>query len=437
MVDYRPAFLGFPDSGAYALAAALNIFRDTQRPAGYPFFLRLIRHLDGDLSFTIAVQHVMGIATGLLLYKAVRRTGAPPWLGLVPAAVVFFGASGLFLEHALLADSLFAFLQAVGVYAAIRALHDPPLRWSLLAGVAIGLAFWIKTAATSSAILIPVVLLCAAPGPIRRRGLDALTVSAVVIAMVIFYVGSQYYFTGYFGYERQSAWDLYGRVATFVDCSKFTPPRGTGFLCPPEPLGHRQGQSTYQYSPAEPAAAHFGPPWNAPLYANTLLKEFSVAAIEQEPVAYAKAIASGLGRYVFPRPGESATPPEFREAVTSAEGTLRYQFEIAYFYADRLGYYGSGARVRSLATYEKYTLVQGPLLVFLLAGAGIGLLVLRGRMRWSAVIFTLTALFSITFAVAGNGYDARYAYPTFGPLAAGAALGAWGIGSRLNRRIRS
>jgi hypothetical protein len=433
MIDYRPAFLGFPDSGAYALAAAENIFRDTQRPAGYPFFLRLIRHVDTELTFTIVLQHVMGIATGLLLYKAVRRTGAPAWLGLVPAAVVFFGATGLFLEHALLADPLFAFLQAVGVYAAIRALHDTAWRWSLLAGVAIGLDFWIKTAATTSAILVPVVLLCAAPGPLRRRGLDALTVAAVVIAMVIFYVGSQYYFTGYFGYERQSAWDLYGRVATFVDCSKLTPPPGTGFLCPPEPVGQRAGQNTYQYAPTEPAAGRFGPPWEAPLYANGLLKEFSVAVIEQQPLAYAGAIASGLGRYVFPRPGESSTPQEFREAVTATEGTLRYQPEVAYFYVDSLGYYGSGKRVHSLAVYEKYTLVQGPLLVLLLVCAGAGLIILRGRMRWSAIVFTLTALFSITFAVAGNGYDARYAYPTFGPLAAGAALGAWGIGTRLKR----
>jgi hypothetical protein len=35
--------------------------------------------------------------------------------------------------------------------------------------------------------------------------------------------------------------------------------------------------------------------------------------------------------------------------------------------------------------------------------------------------------------VAGNSYDARYAYPTFGPLAAGAALGAWGIATRLRQ----
>jgi hypothetical protein len=56
---------------------------------------------------------------------------------------------------------------------------------------------------------------------------------------------------------------------------------------------------------------------------------------------------------------------------------------------------------------------------------------LRGRARSATILFTLTAIFSAAFAVAGSGYNARYAYPTFGPLAAGAALGAWGMATRL------
>jgi hypothetical protein len=57
-------------------------------------------------------------------------------------------------------------------------------------------------------------------------------------------------------------------------------------------------------------------------------------------------------------------------------------------------------------------------------------------MRAGTILFTFTAIFSIIFAEAGSSYDARYAYPTFGPLAAGAALGAWGVASRLRRESR-
>lgn len=442
MVSYRPGFLAFPDSSQYSLAAALNIFRDAQRPAGYPFFLRLIHHLSDHITFTIAVQHLLGLAAGLLLFGAVRRTRAPAWLGLLPAAIVFFGATGLFLEHSLLADSLFAFLQAAGIYAAIRALYgedEPPARralWPLLAGLAIGFAFWVKTAAAASAILIPIALLCALPGSRRRRALSALVTFGVALSMMLGYVGAQYYFTGYLGYERQSSWELYGRVATFVDCAKFTPPRGTRFLCPLEPPGHRASQAYFQYAPEAPAVRRFGQPYVAPSQANGVLKEFSVAAIEHEPIAYAKAILSGLGRYVFPRIGEGNTPAGVREEVIEPIRAQANQEAFARFYADGLGYTGSAAEAHPLAIYESFTRIQGPLLVMLLAAAILGPFLLPARMRWGAAIFTLTAIFTIVFAVAANGYDARYAYPTFGPLAAGAALGAWAIGSRALRLAR-
>ena len=434
--SYSPAFLGFPDGGFYALAAAGHIFLASQHPAGYPLFLRIVHYLSGDMSFTIAVQHAIGIATGLLLYKAVRRTGARPWLGLLPAAIVFYGGTGLILEHSLLADPLFAFLQTVSVYAAIRALYDPPLRWPLLAGMAIGVSFWVKPVAISSAILIPLVLLCAAPGDLRRRLLSALATSIVVIATIAAYVGAQYYSTGYLGYERDGAWNVYGQVATFVDCAKFTPPSGTGFLCPSQPLGHRYSQLYYQNSPQAPAYEHFGPPWEASVYANTLIEKFSIAAIEHQPVDYARAIMRGLGRYVFPRGGEGYTSAKLRETLMSEAHERRYQEAFAPFYSESLGYFGSAAQVHPLSVYESHTLVQGPLLILLLVAAIVGPFTLPRRMRWAAIVFTLTALLSIVFAVAGNSYDARYAYPTFGPLAAGAALGAWGIGSLLARTIR-
>jgi Dolichyl-phosphate-mannose-protein mannosyltransferase len=436
MVSYSPAFLGFPDSAQYVLAAVFNVFRDAQRPAGYPLLLLLIHYLSSDLWLTIAIQHTMGMAAGLLLYKAVRRTGAPAWLGLLPAAILFFGGTGLILEHSLLADAPLTFLQALGLYFAIRALNEPALRWPVLAGIAIGVSFWFKTVAITSIILVPMVLLFAAPGRVRRRLLSALCVLTAAISLICVYVGSQYLATGYLGYERQSAWNLYGRVATFVDCSSFKPPSGTRFLCPSEPVGHRKPPSYYQGGTTAPAVEAYNFPWRAPLYANGVLEKFSVAAIEQQPFAYMKAIVGGLGRYVFPRNGEGNTPRGTREGVMLASTERYFKSVFARLFSEDLGYIGSRAAVNPLATYEKLSLIQGPLLVALLVAAFAGAFALSSRLRWASLLFTLTALSTITFAVAGNSYDARYAYPTFGPLAAGAALGAWGVGSMLVRRSR-
>jgi Dolichyl-phosphate-mannose-protein mannosyltransferase len=435
MIGYPTALVGFSDSGLYLVAAGFDIFADPQRPAGYPFFLRLVHHLSNNMLFTVGVQHLLGIATGLLLYKAVRRTGAPPWLGLLPAAIVFFGGTGLFLEHSIMSDSLFVFLQSVSVYGTVCALYDRRLRWSLLVGISLGLAFWDRAIVISSIILVPIVLLCAAPGDIRRRLLSAVTVVVVAIGLIAMYVGSQYYFTGYLGYERQSAWNLYGRVATFVNCSTFKPPSGTAFLCPTEPVGHRQPEVYYQDGATAPAPARLGTPASAPLYANALLQEFSISAIEHEPVAYAESILWGLGRYVFPRGGEGYTPQSLREALVGEARAKVVQVAATVLYPHSRTYLPTSA-IHALSAYDADTQIEGPLLVLLLVAATTGPLFLPTRMRWAAIVFTLTALLSITFAVAGNSYDARYAYPTFGPLAAGAALGAWGIASFLAGTMR-
>jgi hypothetical protein len=434
MVGYGQAFLGFPDSGLYVSSAEKALFGRPgyapiyQKPVGYSVFLRIIHVFSNDLSVTILVQHTLGIATGVLLYKAVRRTAAPPYLGLFPAAVAFFGGTGLFLEHALLADAPFAFVQAVGVYAAVRAINEPGIRWPLVAGLAIGVSFLIKPVGLASAFLVPPLLLLAAPGSRRRRLRSATTAALAIIAMILVYVAAQGLVTGYWGYLREEGWNLYARAATFADCSQFTPPEGTQLLCPTEPLGHRMSQNSFEYSEFSPIQRFFAvrdpADWNAGL------EKFSIAAIEQEPAAYLKAILRGLPYYITARPGEGYTPAQLREELLRSTARAKV---IARYYPHGRAYTRQSGSISPLVFYEEHTRVQGAFLVLLLLVAIVGTPLLTGRQRWGAILFTLTAIFSAILAVAGNSYDVRYAYPTFGPLAAGAALGAWGITTLLKR----
>jgi hypothetical protein len=465
IVGYGPAFVGFPDSHEYVTAATVGVFHDVQKPAGYPIFLELAHLLSDGLTFTIVLQHALGIASGVLLFAAVRRTGAPAWLGLFPAAVVFFGGTGLLLEHSLLGDTAFTFLQALGVYAAVRVLAAGGLRWALVAGVAAGASFWVKTDGLSSVVLIPCVLLAGAHNAsppasslegdvrrglvpdlrrrltrdLRRRLAPGAAAAAAAAALVVGYPAVQALVTGYWGYERQDAWNLYGRVATFVDCPRFTPPAGTRFLCPAPPPSHRLSESFYQYSPTAPAVARFGGPAHAPASANGLLERFSLAAIEHQPLAYAGAIARSLAFYLSPRPGEGYTPAGIREALLEAKGVRAIEPALAAYYPHARGYSGSAHATAALDDYERHTRIEGPLLYVMLiaAIAGAPLLPRRrrhaGRPRAASLLFTLTALCSVALAAAGNSYDARYGYPAFGPLAAGAALGAWAIAARLRQ----
>jgi hypothetical protein len=433
MVDYGSAFLGFGDSHEYVVAATAGVFRDAQKPAGYPIFLIVLHALSDRLAFTILVQHILGVATGLLLFGAVRQTGAPPWLGLFPAAVAFFGGTGLLLEHSLLADPLFALLQAAAIYSAVRALTGQGTRWALAAGLASGASFWVKTVGLSSVLLIPLILL-AAPGELSQRARNAAAAAALGAVLLLGYPAVQAQVTGHRGYERQGAWNLYGRVATFVDCTDFTPPAGTRFLCPPGPPSDRRSESYYQYGRSAPAVRRFGGPARAPAYANGLLQRFSVAAIVHEPIAYAGAILDGLTFYVSPRSGEGYTPEGIRAALLEPKGAASIQPAIAAYYPHSHGYESSAGAAGSLDFYERHTRIQGALLIVMLVSAAAGVARLAGQQRVAALLFALTAISSVTLAEAGNGYDARYGYVAFGPLAAAAALGGWSVAARHRRQ---
>jgi hypothetical protein len=144
-----------------------------------------------------------------------------------------------------------------------------------------------------------------------------------------------------------------------------------------------------------------------------------------------------LSFYVSPRAGEGYTPESIREALLERKGTSSIEPALAAYYPGARGYLGSAAAISPLESYERHTRVQGALLILLLAVAVIGTPLLAARMRACAILFTLTAVLSVLLAEAGNGYDARYGYPAFGALAAGAALGAWGLASRLRRARRA
>ncbi len=119
--------------------------------------------------------------------------------------------------------------------------------------------------------------------------------------------------------------------------------------------------------------------------------------------------------------------------MLEAAGTRSVQPAIAAYYPDDHGYRSSPGSTGALDFYERHTRIQGVLLLVILLAAVAGAPLLSGRLRAASLLFTLTAVCSVVLAAAGNSYDARYGYPAFGPLAAGAALGAWAIAGRLSR----
>ena len=231
--QYTPGFVGYDDSRGYlATLIAPNLYWQPVRPAGYPIFLLIARELSAHLRSAVVLQHALGVGTALLLYLAVVRVARHRWVGLLPAAVVLLGGSRIYLEHAIVTESVFAFLVALALWLAVRSSKSArQLLWLIPAGAAIGAAVTFRSAGF---ILVPVLMLWAALAKglsIRARVAAPLAVLAGVLLMLGPYLVDQHSKTDSWGLTRTTGWTLAARMAIFADCSKFTPPKGTEAMC--------------------------------------------------------------------------------------------------------------------------------------------------------------------------------------------------------------
>src|SRR3954447_25907807 len=110
MVVYPTTALYWGDSLRFVrlapFAPLTGVFDDPWMPAGYPLFLDVLRAITAWLPFTIAVQHLLGLATAVLCYATLRRLGAGRPFALVPAAVVALSADFVYGEQALLTEGV-------------------------------------------------------------------------------------------------------------------------------------------------------------------------------------------------------------------------------------------------------------------------------------------------------------------------------------------
>ena len=239
---WRPGFLGYPDSGNYLLVTVIGpLFAESLRTAGYPLFLRGVHIFDTRIT---TVDRPPAPARGRLrppVYATVVRAVRSRWAALLPAAVVLFGGTELFLEHAILSEAVYIFLEVLSAYAVVRSVDSSSPAWPVAAGLGRGLAAVMRTIGIAVVPLVVLAVLAIRRPSWRRRA--ALTAAVVVAAAVplLAYSDAQYNGARYFGLTRGGNWNLYARVAPFADCSKFTPPSGTRALCDRTPISKRPG----------------------------------------------------------------------------------------------------------------------------------------------------------------------------------------------------
>jgi hypothetical protein len=441
VVAWRPGFLGYADSSVYLEAAKGkvgagipdSVFFDRLRPAGYPLFLRLLHVVSHDLTFAIVVQHVLGLATAVLLFLAVRRIGGPSWLGLFPTAIVLLGGTEVFAEHGALTESLYIFLQAGALYGALRALDSRDPGWAALSGFGLGLASDVHLLGVLLIPFVAVWLLLARPDSLTGRAIHAATLSAAAALMLGGYVYAQRESIGYTGLTQRGTWNLYGRVAPFADCSKFEPPAGTEVLCESRPPSQRPGPDAYLFA-SSPATRAFGYP---DYYGGSRLasaedshkvQAFTRAVILHQPFDYLGTLSREMIRYFFPkhyrpRPGVGLDPDMFvKDLVAPGYSSFVMQDVLPGYYASK-GYTSHGALLRGLQRYERWTRIDGAVMIALVLVSLVGPFLATGRLRAGVSLFSGAAFISMITPVATIFFDARLAIPTFGLLGASAALG--------------
>src|SRR5919201_5877952 len=87
---FRPIMWFGGDSASY-LATGLRLIPDPARAGGYGFLLWVLRPLH-SFALVAALQHLMGLAMGVLIYLLARRHGLPAWGATLATVPVLFDA---------------------------------------------------------------------------------------------------------------------------------------------------------------------------------------------------------------------------------------------------------------------------------------------------------------------------------------------------------
>ncbi len=449
LLAWRPSFFGFPDTLSYTGLALEKLWVDPTREVGYPLFLRELHAVfPTHLTWAIALQHGFGLASAVLLFSAVRRAGGPLSLGLLPAAVVALNGAEIFLEHATLTESLFIFLQSLGIYLGVRAAGARLPMWAGLAGLLFGIANTVRVVALPSIVILLAWLLLFSGGAWRRRLTATVCAAVCTLAVLVPYAVVQHEHTGYWGVTTPAgAWNLYARVAPFADCHKFTPPSGTSVLCESTPVSQRTTSvEQYDFDPtASPAFRAFGNgagPFWATHASNGKIAAWTHAVLLHQPLDYLGTIFEGLLAYITPtkvmfgnRVAVGADFDEFYHHILfdPQEMEIARQKRLDFYGVN--GYKTNQSLTNYLLDYESVMRPDGVVMALLMLLTCFSPFLPRGRPRQIGILFFLLAWASLVTPVAGHQWDARVAVPPLGPVGAAAALGLWQM-VRLARKLR-
>jgi Dolichyl-phosphate-mannose--protein O-mannosyl transferase len=433
VLGYRPA-MWFNDSFDY-LHAAMSPYPHPLRPDGYSFFLLILKPFH-SFALVVSIQHLMGVAMGLMIYAVLRRRFRLPGWGATLATVpVLLDSYEIQLEHLVLSDLLFTFL-IVSAITLLLWYPQPSVKIGLSVGLILGMA------ALTRSVGLPVLIAFVLFMLVRRVRWRVIVATVALCALpMAAYAGWFYSWYGKIGLTQSSGLFLYARASVFADCNKIPnlPVEDIPF-CKNEPLRYSQSVLWDQESPLHRVwGPRFGPDQDR------RAGDYAKRAILAQPGDYLKTIGIDFlrsfqwNRTVFPdratfelynfgtqeKPlpswnmGHGATASH--EAVQYEQGSARTKIVEPF-----------GGILRA---YQKYVFLRGSLLgVILLIGLA-GMVPLWRKFGGAALLPWMTSVGLLLAPAATAEFDYRYVLPTV-PLACLAAALAFApeVRDRYSRR---
>jgi hypothetical protein len=297
LLAFRPA--GFtPDSFIY-LAQGTNLLPGRVRPSGYPALLRMLAPFH-SLPLVTAVQHLLGAATGVLVYLVLRHRRLPAWGAVLAACPTLFDTRQLAVESFILPDALYTFLLTLALALLLTGR-------GATAGRCAACGLLLAWAAITRANGAPEMLAVLAVLAVQRTGWRSL--AAGLAAFMVPLVGYMGLFAGYWGtfsLTQSTGMFLWSRTMTFADCAVIHPPPDLAPLCPrrQHPAAAPPSRSPLAGLLAQPPPASYlwsrGVWWRHGTHpginaANDgRAMRFALAAIRAQPAGYLRTVANGV-----------------------------------------------------------------------------------------------------------------------------------------------
>ena len=288
LLAYRPALI-FPDSERYLQYTQQYIaghwYPDWLRTSGYSLLL-IPAVLIHNLMVVPLAQHLLGLATAVLIYAVLVHFGSRRWLAALATVPVLFDPLQLDIEQYVLTDVSATFLLAAALVVLVWNRGAIGRVAPVVAGLLLAVATDIRQ--SDLIVIIPAaVYLVAAVRPWHRLAVRASLLLAGFLLPVFGYLGWFQATRGQFDFASYNGEFMYGRIAQFIDCTGVPMPAYERHLCPSQPPAQRN-PDFYMWAPQSPQVTLKAPPG---MSKDDIIINFDRRIIEHQPLTYLKVVA--------------------------------------------------------------------------------------------------------------------------------------------------